>query len=401
MALRTVCLCDGEYIGIETIFTVIDDKQINLQDKVEKLRIKSKHKRLFCPCGCGSNLILVAGEEQLKEQHFRLKHQEFNKNCTAVIEGRHSIHSKIVLKCWLDDKLGDPNLMARVPICDIDDVSRRFEFTYLSINYNLGLSYCHNRENLSDEKLKLLDSNGVGIHLIYILDSCNFITQGQYPEGEMKIQSRQGFCLFLEIEEADYYSALLQTVYYVQNLDGLWEAIQLSKAYLSEYSINEEGAVCLNSKEMSELVDEVKEKYAIHQEQERLRREEEQLKKEDYINKQRELEETKRRFLAEQEEQQQIEKEKCRAVTEAKRRMDEEIRRKEESKWNEVTKLEVMTRMNQQEEIVYDRKGQRWIKCEYCEKIATTSDFSEYGGPNHLNLGTCSECQRKFRGNHG
>lgn len=30
MVQRSVCLCDGKYIGIESIFTVIDGKQINI-----------------------------------------------------------------------------------------------------------------------------------------------------------------------------------------------------------------------------------------------------------------------------------------------------------------------------------------------------------------------------------
>ncbi|MCD8325475.1 MAG: hypothetical protein LUC90_01975 [Lachnospiraceae bacterium] len=63
MAQRTVCLCDGKYIGIETIYTVVDGQQINIPQKLHELRIKSRNNQLFCPCGCGSNLILVAGDQ--------------------------------------------------------------------------------------------------------------------------------------------------------------------------------------------------------------------------------------------------------------------------------------------------------------------------------------------------
>ncbi len=41
MAWRTVALCDGKYVGIETIFSVIDGKQINIPEKLEELRTKS------------------------------------------------------------------------------------------------------------------------------------------------------------------------------------------------------------------------------------------------------------------------------------------------------------------------------------------------------------------------
>lgn len=41
MAQRTVALCDGKFIGIESIYTVIDGKQINIPDKLERLRAKA------------------------------------------------------------------------------------------------------------------------------------------------------------------------------------------------------------------------------------------------------------------------------------------------------------------------------------------------------------------------
>ena len=73
MAQRTVALCDGKYIGIESIYTVIDGMQINIPDKLAALRKRSRRNELFCPCGCGRNLILVAGDKKLREQHFRVK----------------------------------------------------------------------------------------------------------------------------------------------------------------------------------------------------------------------------------------------------------------------------------------------------------------------------------------
>lgn len=132
MAQRTVCLCDGKYIGIESIFTVVNGRQINIPDKVEVLREKSRRNELFCPCGCRANLILVAGDRNLREQHFRIKDLELEKNCHLVSEGLESVDSKIVLKCWLDDKLGDQDIESRVPIHAVDDINRKYEFTLLS-----------------------------------------------------------------------------------------------------------------------------------------------------------------------------------------------------------------------------------------------------------------------------
>ena len=42
MAQRTVALCNGKYIGIETIYTVINGQQINIPDKLKDLRDKSQ-----------------------------------------------------------------------------------------------------------------------------------------------------------------------------------------------------------------------------------------------------------------------------------------------------------------------------------------------------------------------
>lgn len=95
MAQRTEAIYNGKSIGIESIYTVIGDKQINIPEKLNWLREKSKKGELFCPCGCGANLILVAGDRNLREQHFRIKDSDTELECTAVTEGKTSIESKI------------------------------------------------------------------------------------------------------------------------------------------------------------------------------------------------------------------------------------------------------------------------------------------------------------------
>lgn len=51
MIQRSVCLCDGKYIGIESIYTVIDGKQINIPEKLEALRQKGRNKPTTLPRG--------------------------------------------------------------------------------------------------------------------------------------------------------------------------------------------------------------------------------------------------------------------------------------------------------------------------------------------------------------
>ena len=42
MAQRTVALCNGKYIGIESIYTVVNGNQINIPYKLINLREKSR-----------------------------------------------------------------------------------------------------------------------------------------------------------------------------------------------------------------------------------------------------------------------------------------------------------------------------------------------------------------------
>ena len=46
---------------------------------------------------------------------------------------------------------------------------------------------------------------------------------------------------------------------------------------------------------------------------------------------------------------------------------------------------------------IIDPSGVRWAKCEYCGKFATIDDFSSYGGPGRVNLGTCKVCSKNNR----
>ena len=150
------------YIGIESVYTVAGGKQINIPEKIEELRKKSRAHALFCPCGCGSRLILVAGDRNLREQHFRLQ-EKGDIPCRSVLEGNVSISSRIALKCWLDETLGNSNLQIRVPIRTVDETDRKYEFSLLCPESKTALSYSCRRENLSDEKIAALEGNRQGL----------------------------------------------------------------------------------------------------------------------------------------------------------------------------------------------------------------------------------------------
>ena len=203
MAQRTVALCNGKYIGIETIYTVINGRQINIPEKLKELRAQSQRNELFCPCGCGTNLILVAGDKNLREQHFREKPGTGTYECNMPTEGKTSVDSKIVLKCWLDDKLESNDIESRVPIDTVEDTKREPEFTFLSMENKFAIRYWRTRANVLDDKLDVLAGNLSGIKVVYIVDESNGGTDGQYPEALMKLQDRQNFCLLLSIQEEE------------------------------------------------------------------------------------------------------------------------------------------------------------------------------------------------------
>lgn len=354
MALRTLCFCDGKFIGIETIYTVIDGKQINIPDKLKELRIKSKNNQLFCPCGCGSNLILVAGDRNLKEQHFRLKNGKSHQKCRFVLESRQSIDSKIVLKCWLDDKLKGEYIESRVPIRDMGDGSCKHEFTFLSRDRKIALSYCHERANLSDEKLDILENNSRGIEIVYIVDSCNSGTRGQYPERLMKIQDRQGYCLYLSTEGVNYFKAELEATVYLQNIDGVWQEISLAHGLISDYEIDDKGKLSYKNERILDLIEKAKMNH---------------LK--------------------------QIEYEKARRVEFAeKQNLEEEKRQEEIKRHDDELKKALISNFSQQETWIRDAQGNRWIKCKFCNKIGKESEFVSYGGEGQANAGTCYECYK-------
>lgn len=49
--------------------------------------------------------------------------------------------------------------------------------------------------------------------------------------------------------------------------------------------------------------------------------------------------------------------------------------------------------ITQQDTIVYDDQGRRWVLCERCGKVKRDVDMVSYGGPGKVNLGICKECK--------
>ena len=394
MVQRSVCLCDGKYIGIESIFTVIDGKQINIPDKLSALRTRSRKGELFCPCGCGANLILVAGDRNLRAQHFRLKDSARQHECTAETERPHSIYSKIVLKCWLDEKLNVSDVETRVPICLVGDTARKNEFSFVSRTSKLAVSYSCNRANLSDEKMEILRANSSGIRLIYIVDALNSCGNGQYPEALMKVQERQGYCLLLDVEEMEYSTAKLSAVFYAQDCTGLWREIEFAAGALREFSISEYGRLLYQNAPLAALCEWKKSEFEREVQQEKIRREQqmkELLERPEREQKQR----PKRTQTLPVRRPQNTKSERQRAMEKLVHEKEEAGRRAQKKQREEAFRQTLAEQLNQQETQVIDPDGNRWVKCRYCGRVDKTTAFSSYGGRGSVNLGTCKICDRK------
>ncbi len=118
----------------------------------------------------------------------------------------------------------------------------------------------------------------------------------------------------------------------------------------------------------------------IWREEEKKRRAEEQKRLQ---------EETERRRLEFRKKQEEAEKERKQRQEEARqRRKKEEAERRIEMKLrDEDFKRNMKASFSQQQTQVRDATGNR-----YCGLIAKESEFTSYGGQNHVNLGTCKTC---------
>ena len=79
----------------------------------------------------------------------------------------------------------------------------------------------------------------------------------------------------------------------------------------------------------------------------------------------------------------------------AERRLAELANNEEQAKIKAMGYEQVKNKFTQQEEQIRDGYNRRWVQCELCGEIKIESEFSSYGGVNHVNLGKCFVCTRK------
>ena len=92
---------------------------------------------------------------------------------------------------------------------------------------------------------------------------------------------------------------------------------------------------------------------------------------------------------------QKEEAEKRRAEMIEKQRLEAEQKTRERQERENAFKDAFANNFENQETQIRDADGNRWIKCEFCGKVAKTEEFGSYGGPGRINLGTCKDCSNE------
>lgn len=389
---RSMALCDGKIIGIESIYTVKPDgKQINIPGKVEELRKLGREGKLFCPCGCGMNLRVVAGEKNLRTQHFRGKEAEgLPQECSFKTENQEAVESKVVLKMWLDSVTGKL-CESRVPVNEVSDSEREFEFTVLSKEKKIGICYWYNSDNITTEKIEEVQSLEE-FRTVYVTDWTNFDITGQYPEFLIKMQKAQGYCVLLEYgygnDESD---KPLDTSWFeikaaAQDRKGLWKEIFITLAPLSKFCFSEDGVLLKDGVPVIQLAEEEIKKF---EEREKKLAEEERLEQERREQLRIEEEEKKRQ-------QQLLWEEEKKKEAEAKRKAAEKERTETARAENQLAALlkkAIEENVEKNKRLVIDEKDKRWLKCKYCGIIANEDVFYTYGGSDGPARGICNSCK--------
>ena len=185
----------------------------------------------------------------------------------------------------------------------------------------------------------------------------------------MKVQTKQGYCLLLSIEGVEYDAAEMKAAFYAQDIDGYWQEVVFAEGMLKEFRIDLEGDLFFKGARLTSLLEDATQRFREQNDAKMRRREEE-------------------RHLEERRKQQR----------EHELRLEEQRRRQQEAAERQRKQAEEDFRSNmalalaQQQTPVFDSKGNRWIRCEFCGKIAVDSEFASYGGEGRVNLGTCKEC---------
>ncbi|MDE6619204.1 MAG: hypothetical protein K2K74_01690 [Lachnospiraceae bacterium] len=231
-----------------------------------EVRRASREHRLFCTCGCRSNLQLVAGDRSITTRRFFRNYMDYaNANC-CYDESPMTQKSKILLRAWLNQTL-PRRLLNDIPIAEINKGNRKYELTYYAQEYDFGLVYANEAKNIPFEKIQELDEYKE-MHILYLSDIHNLLQSGQLPVHQIDMQDKQGYCLFLKISDPEketyqFSDAALVCMYYIrENLDsGVWIGLPVLEDNIIAFCISPQGTLYYKNEPVDTYRDAVKEKY--------------------------------------------------------------------------------------------------------------------------------------------
>ena len=196
-----------------------------------------------------------------------------------------------------------------------------------------------------------------------------------------------------------YDLAEMRAVFYATDIDGLWQEVEFANGLLKDYRIDDQGLISYKGQSLEELLATRRQSFQTSIEEEKARREEAKRQREAYLKQQAEEEERRKEeqrkqheaWLEQQRKEAEEAEERSKQLAE-QHRIAEEKKVEEKRQREEEFKKNLAAGLDQQVTQVRDPEGNRWIRCEYCGKIAKESEFVSYGGTGRVNLGTCKEC---------
>jgi hypothetical protein len=379
-------LLDGEIYGIQSVYELVGGLKVNKKGVVEAVHQYGREGRLTCPDGSGAKMQLYVSEEGKFSPHFRRLHGEVHPESCIESDGMVGLFSKLLLKKWLSRNLGSSEIDERVPMMDISDSSRRFEYTFLSRDQKIGIVYAYKRENISPEKLVLMKQYEGRTNIAAIVDADNFLDTWQYQEHMSKVQDTQGSCLFLYPDiERGYQECTMQALYYIRTETGFWTSLLLADGRLDDYSITAE-SIYFKGEPIIALRDAVVSAYLKKQADEKAAKEKAALEAAERIRIENEEAAERRRI---QQEKAAQEAERARAEAEELKRKQETERRRE--KWDQFLSDLEKNGVPFNEEELFDKLNHKLYICKKCgNRVPLHKAY--YTCEEHPNYCFCCDC---------
>jgi hypothetical protein len=290
----------------------------------------------------------------------------------------------------MDNNLQSDKIESRVSIDRVYETNRKFEFTFYDFLNKIGICYWYDRANITSDKIDIIQSFIEDKKMIYITNSHNAGSNGQYPEFVIKIQNAQGYVVYLKIDENDdYKDVYLMIKIYVQNQCNEWEELSVLEDKLDCYTISSTGNLLYREQFVSELAESVAGRYKADV----MRKIEEKKDREEWYNKEleRKTQSRGKRFEG---------KQKAFNVENAQRKKSILQNNQKEKvidvEYEEEVKRIKSSKLYLEKPVIMDSKGKKWYLCQYCGQRFRAMDCHVYWVKGNKNVTTCKGCKEHY-----